>query len=376
MKIGIDCRSALARKTGDRTYLLGLLQGLAQSTEVGSLRFELLLDRPDEAGVLPPAPHFAPVVLQAPNSRLWTLWTLPRYARLVGLDLVHVQYLAPRLLPCPYITTIHDTVWRALPATFPKRDRAVMNLAMPGTARRAASIICGSDAARADIARYLRVPPAKIEVTPYALEPRYLEPVAPEAVAAVRARYSLGQEPYVLSVGVLQPRKNLPRLIAAFAQVKAQHPDWPHRLVVVGKEGWGSSPAAVNATLAAAPGAEPIYTGYVGDDELPALYAGAACFAYPSLYEGFGYPILEAMACGAPVLTSGVSSMREVAGDAAELVEPRDIGSIARGLEHLLGDAEYAAELVQHGRSRATLYTPERQAAATLEVYRKVLGVV
>lgn len=375
IKIGIDCRTVLARKTGDRTYTLNLLHGLANlKTEAASWHFQLLLDAPDSEDVLPRAPHLEPVVLCAPNSRLWTLWALPRHAYRARLGLVHLQYLAPPILPCPFVTTIHDVVWRVLPRTFPPLHRAIMNLFMPGTARRAARILTVSESSRADIARYLRVPRHKISVTPNAVEPRYHETVALTRIQAARRKYGIGDAPYVLSVGVLQPRKNLPRLLKAFARLKAAHPGWPHRLVVVGKPGWGGQ-SAIGAPASSKRQSALVYTGYVDDDELPALYAGATAFAYPSLYEGFGLPVLEAMACGCPVLTSNRSSMCEIAGDAAQLVDPLSVDSIMRGLETLLSDNARCDELRQRGRERAAFFTTEQQARATLDVYRRALNI-
>ena len=368
--IGLDCRTILSPKTGDRTYTLNLLRGLAQlELDSERWRFYLLLDAPDDGGVLPPSKYFEPVVLPAPNSRLWTLWALPQYARRVGLDLVHLQYLAPPL-PCPFVTTIHDVVWRARPQTFPRLHRAVMNLGMPSTARRARRIITVSEFSRREIARYLRVQQSKISVTPNAVDPKYFEPVSSEAIEAVRAKYQIGEVPYVLSVGVQQPRKNVARLIDAFAQFKAQNPNAAHRLVITGKAGWGVQSETRN------PKSEIVHTGYVDDDELPALYAGAACFAYPSLYEGFGLPILEAGACGSAVLTSDRGAMREVAGDAAQLVNPYAVDSIAQGLSKVLLDLHWREKLAQRGRQRAAEFSVERQAKAATEIYRGTLKVL
>ncbi|HVF11326.1 MAG TPA: glycosyltransferase family 1 protein [Abditibacteriaceae bacterium] len=369
MKIGIDCRTVLARKTGDRTYTLNLLRGLAQLQARGELppgwRFHLLLDAPDAGGVLPVSPVFAPAVLSASNARLWTMLALPRYARRARLDLIHLQYIAPLWSPCPVVTTIHDVVWRAMPETFPTTDRLVMNALMPGTVRRARRILTVSEDAKGEIARHLRVARRKISVTPNAVEAKYHAPVAPARIAAVRAQYGIGDAPYILSVGVLQPRKNVPRLIEAFAQIKAAHRDWPHRLVITGKKGWGDQKSEIRN-----PKSEITYTDYVADDELPALYAGAEVFAYPSLYEGFGLPILEAMACGCPVVTSNRSSMPEVAGDAAELVDPSSVSAIASGLKRLLQDDARREELKRRGRQRAAYFTTERQAKTTLAAYR------
>lgn len=355
----------LSPKTGDRTYTLTLLRGLARlNLDPARWKFQLLLDAPDENGVLPQSPCFETVILTAPNSRLWTLAALPKWAWQARPDLVHLHYLAPFGLPCPFVTTIHDVVWRARPSTFPKLHRAVMNLGMPSTAKRAAKILTVSEFSRREIARYLRVPQSKIEVTYNAVDERYAQPISSAQIAAAREKYHIGDAPYVLSVGVQQPRKNVPRLVAAFDKAKAKHPDWPHQLVIVGKPGWGEKSSITTHH-------SPLTIGYVADDDLPALYAGAACFAYPSLYEGFGLPIIEAMACGAPVLTSDCGATREVAGDAAQLAEPRDISSIAAGLEAVLGDENHAARLREMGKRRAAAFTIEKLAEATLAVYQQ-----
>lgn len=370
MHIAIDARVVRAAKTGDRTYALTLLHGLAGlGLNPAKWRFSILLDGPDEGGVVPPSACFHIVELPARSSRTWTLLALPRWVRHAKPDLVHLQYLAPRGLVCPFVTTIHDVVWRAAPETFPPLHRAILTRFMPGVARRSAKIICGSEASRRDIARYLRVRKEKVVVTPYAVEPRFHR-VAQQGISAaeideVRERYGLGEAPYILSVGVRQPRKNFARLQAAFAQIKAAHPEWRHRLVIVGKEGWGEQGPA--------PGTPDVqFTGYVADEDLPALFAGAAVFAYPSLYEGFGLPIVEAQCCGTPVLTSNVSSLPEAAGGAAQLVDPLSVDAIARGLEELMTDEDLRNRLRADGHENAARHTPEMLARATLEVYRSI----
>ncbi len=367
--VGIDARAALSPKTGDRTYILNLLRGLAAlKLDADRWKFQLLLDRPDVDGILPYSPYFEIVALEAANSRMWTMRALPRYARRAELDLIHLQYLAPLFLSCPYVTAIHDVVWRAMPETFPRLHRTIMNAQMPRTARRAARVICGTQSAARDIEKYLPVRGEKITVTPYSIDPRYYVPVTAVQIDQVRRKYELGNAPYVLSVGVLQPRKNLPRLIEAFNQCLQAYPDWPHQLVIVGKKGWGEQQSAIPN-----PKSKILTTGYVADEDLPALYAGAACFAYPSLYEGFGLPIIEAMACGTPVLTSHNGAMSEVAGSAAQLVDPLSVESIASGLEAILGAPERVHQLQELGKARAAQFSVEKQAQTTLDVYAQML---
>ena len=366
-RIAIDARTILQPKTGDRTYTLGLLRGLAR---VPSLwEFDVLLDAPDSAGLIDAAtggsPRFATHVLEARNGRTWSALALPRWAWKNRPELVHVNYLAPGPLPCPFVTTIHDVVWRALPRTFPPRDRVIMNLGMPATAKLARRILTESRSSQNEIARTLRVAPAKISVTTIGLDDRFRAPVSPATIAALRHKYDLGAAPYVLSVGVLQPRKNVARLMKAFRQIKRAHPDWPHQLVITGKHGWGDELPDSDADIR--------FTGYVQDDELPALYAGAQVFAYPSLYEGFGLPIIEAMAAGAPVLTSNRASMPEVAGDAAVKIDPYETQSIRDGLELMLRDADLRDELSGRGRVWTERFTVEAQARGVLDAYRLAL---
>ena len=368
-RIAIDARTVLQPKTGDRTYTLGLLQGLARVP--GEFEFDVLLDAPDFDHLIARAtegsPRFATHILPARNGRTWSLLALPSWAWQHKPALVHVQYLAPGALPCPFVTTIHDVVWRVLPHTFPARDRAIMNLGMPLSARRARLILTESRSSKNEIARTLRVSPAKIALTTIGIDARFRAPVAPSTIENLRRKYNLGTAPYVLSVGVLQPRKNIARLMQAFRFEKKARPELPHQLVVTGKTGWGAAPQTTEKDVR--------FTGYVEDDELPALYAGADVFAYPSLYEGFGLPILEAMAAGAPVLTSNRSSMPEVAGDAAVKVDPYDVNSIRDGLGLLLRDADLRDELRARGRAWAEHFTVQAQARETLAAYRRAVGV-
>ncbi len=366
-RIAIDARTILQSKTGDRTYTLNLLRGLARVAS--PYQFDVLLDAPDDGNLIATAtensPRFAVHVIEARNGRTWSAFALPRWAWKNRPALVHVQYLAPGPLPCPFVTTIHDVVWRALPKTFPARDRVIMNLGMPISARLARRILTVSAASRGEIARRLRVSPAKISVTPNAVDRRFFAPITRAQIEQLRAKYELGSAPYVLSVGLLQPRKNIARLMSAFERLKRADRDLPHQLVITGKHGWGDQLHSASAHIR--------FTGYVDDDELPALYAGADLFAYPSLYEGFGLPIIEAMAAGAPVLTSNRSSLPEVAGDAAVKVDPYEIASIEEGLQLMLRDADLREELQQRGKTWAAQFTVENQARTTVKAYELAL---
>jgi len=369
-RIAIDARTILKPKTGDRTYTLNLLHGLneIESSWRGEFAFDILLDAPDSQKMVPQSAGFATHVIEAKNSRLWTLYALPKWAWQQRPDLVHVQYLAPGPLPCPFVTAIHDVVWRALPRTFPQRDRAVMNILMPLSARAARRVLTISQSSKTDITRYLRVAPQKIDITPCAVDARFFEAVSASQIADLRRKYDLGDAPYLLSVGVLQPRKNVPRLINAFERLRRESADFPYQLVVTGKPGWGKDAGLAQKHP------DLRFTGYVEDQELPALYAGATVFAYPSLYEGFGLPIIEAMAAGCPVLAGNRSSLPEVAGGAALLVDPYRVSDIADGLQKLLDNRTLRDDLRARGQNRAAQFSIKNQANATLESYRRALS--
>jgi glycosyltransferase involved in cell wall biosynthesis len=364
MRIGLDCRTVTAPKTGDRTYALNLLRALARTdaeneyylytwepttlTEVGSSRFH-------------------PVLLPASPRWTWTPLVFPRDLARRRMDLAHVQYIIPPSTPVPIVSTIHDIAFRRFPALFPLKHRLLLNLLIPTAARNAAAVITGSESTRRDLIELYEVEPERITVTPYAADPIYQPMDRDEARQAVRKRLRV-PVPYLLSVGVLQPRKNLPRLVRAYNRIAR---GIPHRLVLVGKEGWAGE-ALQQAISEAPPGREPIFTGYVPDADLPALYAGADLFVYPSLYEGFGLPPLEAMACGTPVITSNTSSLPEVVGDAGVMVDPLDTEALADAIVSLLNDERRRNELAEAGPKRAAQFTWDRTARETVEVYRRV----
>jgi glycosyltransferase involved in cell wall biosynthesis len=213
---------------------------------------------------------------------------------------------------------------------------------------------------------------AKIIVIHEAVGPEFARPLAPEAVAAVVRRYAV-RRPYCLFVGNLEPRKNLPGLIGAFAEVRRRLAalDRPPQLVLAGTRAWLHS-GIFRAVERHGLGDDVVFTDYVPVADLPALYAGAACFVFPSLYEGFGLPVLEAMAAGAPVIAARAGSIPEVAGDAALLVDARVPGELATAIETLLTDAALRERLIARGRARATLFDWDAVARQTLAVYDAV----
>jgi len=270
------------------------------------------------------------------------------------------------------VVTLHDVIPLALPWAFPPRHRWVLTTAFARVRRQADLVIVPSTAAAEDVVRYLKMERERIIVIPMGCEPRFHPVVNPVRIAEVRQRYALPDR-YALFVGTLEPRKNIGTLLQAFARLRVERPPDDLKLVVAGGKGWGE--VRFFATMETLEMREHvIFTGFVEDDDLPDLYRGAQMFVYPSLYEGFGLPILEAMACGVPVVTSSCSSLPEVAGNAALLTDPTRPDELAAAMSALVSDDALRAELRWKGIARAKNFTWEAVARQTLAVYRAVGG--
>ena len=260
------------------------------------------------------------------------------------------------------VVTVHDLT----PILFPQwHTREVQGYAaeLRRTIHQQDLIIADSEATRQDLESYLGVHQSRIRVIPLAAASHF-QPVSEMAIVEVLARHAI-RRPYVLHTGTLEPRKNLVRLLEAFARATQDHD-----LVLVGTKGWLSTD--IHETINRLQITNRVrITGYVPSSDLPAIYAGASAFCYPSRYEGFGLPPLEAMACGAPVITSAISSLPEVVGDAALLIDPFEIDSIQEALQRLLGDEQLRRSLRQQGFERAQQFSWERTARETVAVYRE-----
>ena len=293
--------------------------------------------------------------LPLPRPLLYESWLRlrrPRVEQVTGpVDISHATGLVPCATDAPLVVTMHDVAFLDDPSKFSRQGLRVMRRSLDVTRDRAAMVITSSEASRRDLEAN-DVEPARIRVVPLGVDHA---PASSDAVAAVRERHHL-PERFVLFVGTLEPRKNLRRLAAA-----NEHRAMP--LVVAGPAGWGDATEGMAGDVR--------FLGFVPRTDLPALYAAATVFAYPSVSEGFGLPVLEAMAQGAPVVTSAGTSTEEVAGGAAVLVDPLDVESIAAGL----AEAERRAdELSAAARERASTMTWQAAAERTLAVYRELLG--
>jgi glycosyltransferase involved in cell wall biosynthesis len=312
-----------------------------------------------------------PVVVPASIRTLYPSWDLlgrPALpASLADATIVHATNPAavPPVGPDQrLVVTVHDLAFQRLPELFPSKWRWLYRAGLRAAVKRADAILVPSQNTADDLVTTTSIQPSRVHVTP----------LAPSLVATnqdpAETLERLGvPQPYVLSVGTLEPRKNLVRLVRAYRQVA---PDVPHALVLAGAPGWRAE--ALEAELARSGPGTIVRTGTVSSEDLDVLYRGADVFAYPSLYEGFGLPVVEAMGRGVPTLASNTSSLPEVAGDAALLVDPTDVSEIAEGLARLLTDAPLADDLRQRGLQRAATFTWAATARATLDVYRHLTG--
>jgi glycosyltransferase involved in cell wall biosynthesis len=266
------------------------------------------------------------------------------------------------------VVTVHDMALFRHPELFSVKKRQLTRRLIPGAAARARAVITVSDASRSEILDLLPLAPSKVHVVREAPAEVYREPVLDDAIAEVRKRYGL-PERYVLSVGTVEPRKNHVRLVGAVTALRRR----VRRLGQVGLVVVGHPVLGFDPFEGASRGDGVLPLGHVPPADMPPLYAGAAALAYPSLYEGCGLPVLEAMAAGTPVLTSNRSATREMAGDAALLVDPTFTGEIERGLERILTDRVLADDLSHRGRTRAATFSWSQAAEETLGVYHAAL---
>jgi len=320
------------------------------------------------AGKLPP-----PARLYLPRAALYDAWHLvswPPLSRDPATDLFHAPSLAvPPRGRGPLVVTVHDAAHVLFPEAFTARGRWFHAMGLRAATRRADLVITGSQAAAGELAEHTAVPAGKIRVVPYGVDQG-----PPEPNPSVLARYGLAGLPYVLWVGSMEPRKGVGTLVSAMARLlKGNVTLGDTALVLTGYAGWRNASLIAEEDLVQL-GPALHRLGSVPARELSALYAGAMVFAFPSSHEGFGLPVLEAMAAGVPVVASDIEALAEVTAGAAVLVRPGDVDAWAGAIEALLQNPARRATLAERGRLRAAEFTWKRTASATLDVYREALG--
>jgi glycosyltransferase involved in cell wall biosynthesis len=373
MRIGIDGKVISSRAGGIGTSAFNLVRSCLRMAEERYPQMEFVIFT---------GPHTRSEGIQGTNctidtrfqgiesSLLRLLLFIPRGLRTQHIDIFHgLDHLGVPLFAKVgrYVATIHDMIPLLWPQWVTRKHCLVVTAAYYCLRRQADLVIAPSEATKADIVRRLQINPQRIAVIPWGCDERFQPGGDPEHFEAVRQRYRLPSQ-YLLFVGTLEPRKNLTTLLHAYAVLRAEGCDKDLKLVVAGRTGWLYADI-FDTVKTLALEEEVIFTGFVDDEDLPDLYRGAQLLVFPSLYEGFGLPILEAMASGVPVITSDLASMPEVAGEAAILVDAHDPKAIAEGIARVLAEDRLREVLIQKGLARARGFTWAHVAQRTLELY-------
>ena len=376
-RIAIDYSAAWQQGAGIGRYTRELTAALAASDRLHDYR--LFVAGASAAQLpAPPAPNFSwRATPLSPRwlARLWHRARLPLPIELITgrVDLLHAtDFTLPPTLPgTRTLLTVHDLSFVRVPQAASPPLKAYLDTVVPRSVVRADHILADSAATKRDLIELYHTPAAKISVLHSGVDKRY-KPIGEQAhIRSVRARYGLGDGEYILSVGTVQPRKNYARVIEALARLRAQGHELHY--AIAGGKGWLDGEIA-DAIKRAGLGDHVSLLGFVDDADLPALYSGARMTVMVSLYEGFGFPVLESMACGTPVLASNISSLPEVAGRAALLVDPYDVDAIAHAMAALDSDSNLRARLVAAGFKQAARFSWARSAEQLLGIYAELLG--
>jgi glycosyltransferase involved in cell wall biosynthesis len=353
--------------TGNETFVVNLINALAR-LEGHDQEYTVYVDSNEARESLRPYDGRLKIRRLATHAPLIRApFLLPAEIWRSGMDVAHMQYVLPPVLPgCATVLTVHDISFEHFPGVFKRTELVRDKLLVPYSARRADVVLTISEFSKADMVRTYGIDPAKIVVTAVPAPPRFRRLEGRSQVDDVRRRYGI-DEPFILYVGNIQPRKNLVRLVQAYATLAAGG-QIPHRLVIVGKMAWQHS-QVLEAARACGLERRITFTGFVPEEDLCALYNAADLFVFPSIFEGFGTPILEAMSCGIPVITSNTSSMPEVGGDAALYVDPFKVADLVLAMRTVLEDSDLRARLSARGLARARQFSWEDTARKAAEAY-------
>jgi glycosyltransferase involved in cell wall biosynthesis len=381
LKVGIDVTSALTQGGGIGRYTRELIHALSHDTSFAE-QFDITFFSarpPANTPVLNPLPTH-PAITHKPafvdEKWLYRLWYRLRFPLPVQtftgrLNLFHSPdfVLPPLAGNIPSLLTVHDLSFLHYPKTFTPALVNYLNNVVPWSVGRATHILADSIATQNDLVTLWHTPVEKITVLYSGVNPRFSPVNDPAEIENIRQKYKLGDAPWILSVGTVQPRKNYQLLIQAFGKIAHR---FPHNLVITGGKGWLFEDILAEVQAQGLDG-RVIFTGFVDDKDLPAIYSGATLLAFPSLYEGFGLPILEAMACGTPVINSDASCLPEVAGDCTVQLAPESADAWASALANLLEDQALREHLIQAGFEQIKQFTWKRSAEQLLSIYMQML---
>lgn len=367
MRFAIDAHTIGRHLTGNEVYVRNLLENYAR------------LDRDSQFYAYVCSEYAASEVPNrfekrsvSTNPFLRLGYDLTRRVLIDKPDLLHVQYTAPVYCPAPFVVSVHDVSYLERPEYFTAPRRLQLKATVANTVQRAARILTVSDFSRQRIQAAYNIPAERIQVIYNAVSPQFRSVQPKTAFNTVSEKFGV-QWPYILSVGDLQPRKNQIGLIEAFEELIRNYPQLPHHLVLVGKPTW-FAPRVYEAAQKSGVFERIHFTDFVNDEDLIHLYNAAELFVFPSFYEGFGLPILEAQACGRAVACSNTSAMPEVADSAALLFDPNSKAELLKAMRDLLIDPELRQRMERLGLKNAARFSWEKAASQTLDVYYDVVG--
>jgi glycosyltransferase involved in cell wall biosynthesis len=353
LRIGIDAHAIGERMTGNERFAANVIPAIRELCDHDLV---LYFTRPESAGAWSGHPRTRIRLIRPAHPLARIPAVLPWMARRDRLDVLFVQYSGPPVRSCPLVTVVHDVAFARFPTYYSLLERIWMRRTIPWTMRHAESIVTVSEFSRQEILSLYPMDPARITVAHEGVDAIFRDP-AP--------RPSPLEPPFFLAIGNLQPRKNLITLIRAYRKLLRDHPEAPERLVVVGQQ-WFAAEDLYRESEDLRTSGRAVFTGYVPDEQLVGLLQRATAFCYPSVYEGFGFPPLEAMAAGTPALVADIPVMREVAGAGALRLPATDEGAWAEALFRVSAEAPLRGDLVARGRERADLFTWERCAQIIL----------
>jgi len=356
MKIAIDGRTMIGQKSGLGCYAESLIENLHKIDK--NISIEII--KPENNNDL-----------STPKRIFWDQVLFPIQSMKTKPDLIHKpSFSVPVFSKSKIVVTVHDLI----PIIFPKNlsffSRMFWTKIMPFSYKYADHIITDSEWSKKDIVRLLKINPKKITVTPLAARENFLHKPDSKKIDYVQNKFNTGKK-YILTVSNLEPRKNFPFLIKVYKEILEKNPNFEYKLVIVGKKSWGTEKILNDAKGKFSD--KIIVTGYVEEKELPCLYYGATLFAFPSLYEGFGLTPLEAMACGVPVICSNASSLPEVCGDAAIMLDPTDLDAWVKNIEKMLKSTSLRQQYSNKALKQASKFSWQKTAEKTLKVYRSQL---
>jgi glycosyltransferase involved in cell wall biosynthesis len=376
MKIGIDIRNIGKKRTGDEVVFFNLVKNLA---EIDSQNDYLLFTDTKDSGVLQyivknlgieGRKNFQIISLPTINKFTWNFWTLPQYLKKNPLDVYHTQYILPFFISkkIKLITTIHDVSFMAYPEMIKKSDLFFLRTLIPWSLKRADKIIAISEFTKNEIIKYFKTPAEKIEVVYNAVGDNFYQEISEEKLKTVKEKYNLPDK-FILYVGTMQPRKNLPVLIEAFASLADRQ---TYKLVLAGNKSGHNFDKNIDANIEKFHlRNEIIFPGFIDEADKPALYKLADIFCFPSLYEGFGIPLLEAMTQGTPVIASNIAPHREIAGQATFFFEPKNSDDLAEKIEKIIKDSILKNQLIEEGKIKILKFSWKNSAEKILAIYQE-----